>query len=93
VFKLGLTAQRVDEIVGAKSIIADIKKQIEKAEFIICDLTNECPNVYYELGYAHGIGNRPLDILLIAKQGTALHFDISPLCGLLSLNEGIAISS
>ena len=52
---------------------------IERAEFIICDLTNERPNVYYELGYAHGVGNEGADILLIAKEGTTLHFDIGPL--------------
>jgi hypothetical protein len=44
----------------------------------VFDLTYERPNVYYELGYAHGVGNEPLDILLIAKYGTKVHFDISP---------------
>ena len=32
-----------------------------------------------ELGYAHGVGNEAMDILLIAKEGTTLHFDIAPL--------------
>jgi len=52
---------------------------IEKAEFIIFDLTFERPNVYYELGYAHGVGNAPSNILLLAKEGTQLHFDIAQL--------------
>ena len=43
----------------------------------ICDLTGERPNVYYELGYAHGVGNESSDILLIAKEGTNIHFDIA----------------
>ena len=77
--QLGLITKRADELVGAGLIIEDVKKQIQKAEFIICDLTYERPNVYYELGYAHGVGNKPLDILLIAKEGTELHFDIAPL--------------
>lgn len=77
--KLGLTATRADENIGSGFIIQDIVESIEQAEFIICDLTNERPNVYYELGYAHGVGNKRTDVLLIAKEGTVLHFDIAPL--------------
>jgi hypothetical protein len=77
--KLKLNAIRVDENTGSGFIIKEIIDLIEKAEFIICDLTHERPNVYYELGYAHGIGNQPLNILLIARDGTTLHFDIAPL--------------
>lgn len=77
--KLGLKAKRVDENVGAGFIIREITELIEDAEFIVFDLTHERPNVYYELGYAHGVGNEPMDILLIAKEDTKLHFDIAPL--------------
>ena len=76
--KLGLKAQRVDENIGSGFVIGEITKLIEDAEFIICDLTLERPNVYYELGYAHGVGNEADDILLIAKKGTVLHFDVAP---------------
>ena len=77
--KLNLKSCRVDELTGSGLIIREITYLIERAEFIICDLSQERPNVYYELGYAHGVGNEALDILLIAKKGTKLHFDISPL--------------
>jgi hypothetical protein len=77
--KLGLHSKRVDENVGSGLVIGEITRFIEDAEFIICDLTLERPNVYYELGYAHGIGNEAYDILLIAKEGTVLHFDVAPL--------------
>jgi len=77
--KLELKAKRVDENVGSGFIIKEITELIEQAEFIIFDLTQERPNVYYELGYAHGVGNEPLDILLIAKEGTKIHFDIAPM--------------
>lgn len=77
--KLCLTAKRVDENVGSGFVIRETTELIEDSEFIICDLTNERPNVYYELGYAHGVGNESSDILLIAKEGTNLHFDIAPL--------------
>jgi len=78
-FKLGLTAKRADENVGSGFVLREITELIEDAEFIICDLSHERPNVYYELGYAHGIGNEGSELLLIAKEGTILHFDIAPL--------------
>jgi hypothetical protein len=77
--KLGLNAIRVDENTGSGFIIKEITELIEKAEFIIFDLTLERPNVYYELGYAHGVGNESNDILLIANKNTTIHFDIKPL--------------
>ena len=36
-------------------------------------------NVYYEIGFAHGYGHEGSNILLIAKEGTKLHFDLSHL--------------
>jgi len=75
----GLRTARVDDGGGSGFIIREITDLIERAEFIVCDLSYERPNVYYELGYAHGVGNEPDDILLIAKAGTKLHFDIAPL--------------
>ena len=77
--KLKLRAKRVDENPGSGLVIRQITDLIERSEFLICDLTYERPNVYYELGYAHGVGNEAEDILLIAKEGTVLHFDIAPL--------------
>ena len=65
--RLGLNPKRVDENVGSGFVIKEITELIEDAEFIIFDLTRERPNVYYELGYAHGIGNEGADILLNCK--------------------------
>ncbi|MDR4484952.1 MAG: hypothetical protein R3B95_17395 [Nitrospirales bacterium] len=77
--RLKLSPKRVDESVTSGFIILEVVNLIERAEFIIFDLTHERPNVYYELGYAHGVGNAPSNILLVAKQGTVLHFDIAAL--------------
>ncbi len=77
--KLRLRPIRVDENVGSGFIIKKIKELIEEAEFIVFDLSRERPNVYYELGYAHGVGNEANDILLLAKEGTTIHFDIASL--------------
>ena len=76
---LGLRATRVDEEGGSGFVIRDVVRLIEDAEFLVCDLSHERPNVYYELGYAHGVGNEADEILLVARAGTKLHFDIAPL--------------
>lgn len=70
-----LNSVRVDELVGSNAIIDDIKNLIEESEFLILDLTFSNTNVYYELGYADGVGNEGRDILLLAKNGTELPFD------------------
>lgn len=77
--KLRLEAVRVDERPRAALIIREITELIEKAEFIIFDLTLERPNVYYELGYAHGAGNDGNEIFLVANSTTKIHFDVTPL--------------
>ena len=77
--KLHLKAVRVDKTTGSGIVLRKVFNLIERAEFLIVDLTEERPNVYYELGYAHGVGNEENDILLIAKEGTKLHFDVAPL--------------
>ena len=77
--RLELVARRVDDEPGSGPIPVRVLRAIEEAEFLIFDLTTERPNVYYELGYAHGVGNRPMEVLLIAKGGTQLHFDVASL--------------
>ncbi len=51
----------------------EILQNIAKARLLICDLTDERPNVYYELGYARGLKKK---VINCAKKGTKLHFDI-----------------
>jgi hypothetical protein len=77
--RLGLAAKRADKVAGGGLVMADIDLFIRESEFIICDLSNERPNVYYELGYAHGAGNIAKNTLLIARKDTTLHFDIASL--------------
>ncbi len=75
--KLHLKAERANNVIGSKPILENIIRKIKQSEFLIVDLTCEKPNVYYELGYAHGKNKMPENILLIAKRNTILHFDIS----------------
>ena len=77
--KQRLRTVRVDEKPGSVLIIREITELIEDAEFIIFDLSLERPNVYYELGYAHGAGNDGYDIFLVANAAAQIHFDVAPL--------------
>jgi len=74
---LGLEVKRADEIAGSVLVTNEVRDYLIQAEFVICDLTGERHNVYYELGLAQGVGNEPLDIFLVAKKGTTLHFNIA----------------
>jgi hypothetical protein len=42
--------------------------------YTIANLTCERPNVYYEIGFAHGLQRSPI---LFRKTGAQLHFDLS----------------
>ncbi len=74
--EFGLTSERADEYETSADITEEIKEAIGKAEYIIADLTGERPNVYYEVGYAEGIGHNEMSIILTAKNGTEVHFDM-----------------
>jgi len=72
--KHGYTIRRVDEISSTREITKEILDAIEKSTFIIADLTDEKPNCYYEVGYAHSLGK---PVIIIAKKDVQRHFDIS----------------
>lgn len=72
--KCGFVCEKVDESVYAGSIIDRIMCGIQAAEFVIADLSEERPNVYLEVGYAWGLNKQ---VLLVAREGQRLHFDLS----------------
>ena len=56
----GIRCWRVDEVAGPGSITRDIVEGIIDADIIISDLTSQNPNVFYELGIAHAVGNKTI---------------------------------
>ena len=71
--KCGIHAELVDEVQSNNRITDRILESIQKAQFVIVDLTYAKPNVFYEAGYAQGLNKTPI---YIAKEGTRLEFDL-----------------
>ena len=71
---VSIKAHRVDEVEHSGSITSLILEEIRRHRFLISDLTHERPNVYYEIGLAHGMQK---EVVLTAHKGTTLHFDIA----------------
>jgi hypothetical protein len=72
--RAGVQAHRADEVEHSGSITELILERIKSHRFLISDLTHERPNVYYEIGYAHGMQK---EVVLTAQKNTKVHFDIA----------------
>jgi len=72
--EFGFNAQRTDESDSGERIIPRILAGIRRAAFVIADVTHPSANVFYEIGFAEGMG-RP--VIVSAKKGTSLPFDIA----------------
>jgi ribose 1,5-bisphosphokinase PhnN len=70
---VGQRVERVDRVAFTGEITEKILSSIELAGTVIADLTHERPNVYYEIGFAHGRGKQ---VILTAREGTKAHFDL-----------------
>jgi hypothetical protein len=69
----GLNAERVGDVESNERITDRILESIRKAEFVVADLTDGRPNVFYEAGYAQGLGKTPV---YVARKDTQLEFDL-----------------
>jgi hypothetical protein len=69
---VSLEAKRVKDVVGDYQITTQLMSMIAQARLIVADLSHERPNVYFELGYARGLGKT---VVTCAREGTMIHFD------------------
>jgi hypothetical protein len=69
----GLVCQRADEVLGASVIAWDIWERINRARFLIADLTDQNSNVFYELGLAHALSK---DVILLTQSMDFVPFDL-----------------
>ena len=70
----GFNAFKVDNHLDPQQrIVPAILSAIRRSAFIITDVTEPRPNVFFELGFAQALGK---DIVTTAQEGTALPFDI-----------------
>ncbi len=72
--RLGYNVKRADENFTSVPIMEDIWESICKAELIIADLTNQNPNVFYELGLCHLKGKY---VIHICQDGSKTPFDVN----------------
>ncbi len=69
----GATCTRVDEQIFLENILQRNYGQIATADVVIAEMTGRNPNVFYEVGYAHGVGKR---VILLTKSTDDIPFDL-----------------
>jgi guanylate kinase len=69
---VGMSPFRADKIFSTNPIIEDIRESVASAKIIIADLTDNNPNVFYEVGICHAMGK---DVILIT-QNQEIPFDL-----------------
>ena len=69
----GFEVTRADEIQSQQNILKDIVAGIESADVVVADLSDANPNVFYELGVAHGLYKR---VILLTQKIDDVPFDL-----------------
>ena len=54
---------RADEVSRPNNIIRDVVQHLYDADVVIADLTDQNPNVFYEVGVTHAVGQNLLPII------------------------------
>jgi hypothetical protein len=71
--KLSLVCKRALDIQHNRSIMEVVCESIRSARLVIADMTDNNPNVFYELGYAHAL-HKP--VILITRDTATVPFDL-----------------
>jgi hypothetical protein len=69
----GFDVKRASDIESQQNILRDIVNAIETYDVIVADLTGSNPNVFYELGVAHG---RLRPVILLTQSVEEVPFDL-----------------
>lgn len=69
----GLVCMRVDEIEFSGRVISEIFDQIRASGFVVAEVTEPNPNVFYEVGIAHALDKT---VVLCTKNSDAIPFDL-----------------
>ncbi len=70
---LGMRAQRMKDLHGDYRVTEKMLTLMRNAHIVVADLTHDRPNVYFELGYARGLGKK---VITIIRSGAKPHFDV-----------------
>lgn len=69
----GAHAERLDKQIYTTSMYGRLVNQLAKADLIVADVSEENPNVFYEVGYAHALNK---EVFLITNGHGKFHFDV-----------------
>src|SRR5258708_22404496 len=69
----GAYCERVDEQMYEEQTLDRIYNQIQKADILVADMTGRNANVFYEVGYAHGLGR---NVVMLTQIGDDIPFDL-----------------
>lgn len=73
--KAGIEAYRIDKDPGTRNIISEIEEKIASSKICFADISEDNPNVWYELGFAFAIGK---DVVMVSDSTREkFPFDIS----------------
>lgn len=70
--ELSISVTRADQIFAPGHVMDQVREQVTSARYVIADLTDNNPNVFYELGICHAIGKQ----VVLMSQNTDIPFDI-----------------
>lgn len=73
--ELGLSVEVAHHIDEPGNITRQVMRKLFEAELVIADLTEQNPNVMYELAVRHATGK---PVVTIAEEGASLPFDVGP---------------
>jgi guanylate kinase len=69
---LSISVTRADQIFATGPVMDQVREQVSSARYVIADLTDNNPNVFYELGICHAIGKQ----VVLMTQNTEVPFDV-----------------